>query len=192
MLVGRNSTFPQQLFIDLRRAGWPVSPVLEGRIRIHGKTFRLLGIEPVTFPAKAGSIPTIGKADLQTFIAPPGEALVAPETLAELTGTEGTALRTDDGESLPPLKVEPQLAPGLVVVDIGRAQSLLHLPSQISRLLIGETRRAHAPLEAVAGDKLRYVAPDAETDLERLTDSFHLNLSAFGLLSCIVGVFNGK
>jgi putative ABC transport system permease protein len=189
MLVGQNSTFPQQLFIDLRRAGWPVSPVLEGRIRIHGKTFRLLGIEPVTFPAKAGSIPTIGKSDLQTFIAPPGEALVAPETLAELTGTEGTALRTDDGESLPPLKVEPQLAPGLVVVDIGRAQSLLHLPSQISRLLIGETRRAHAPLEAVAGDKLRYVAPDAETDLERLTDSFHLNLSAFGLLSFLVGLF---
>ena len=30
-LVGREgATFPQQLFIDLRRAGWPVSPVLEG------------------------------------------------------------------------------------------------------------------------------------------------------------------
>ena len=44
-------------------------------------------------------------------------------------------------------------------------------------------------MEAVAGDKLRYVAPDAETDLERLTDSFHLNLSAFGLLSFLVGLF---
>ena len=31
MLVGRASaTFPQKLFVDLRRAGWPVSPVLEG------------------------------------------------------------------------------------------------------------------------------------------------------------------
>ena len=44
MLVGRNSaTFPQQLFVDLRRAGWPVSPVLEGRIQIDGRSFRLLG-----------------------------------------------------------------------------------------------------------------------------------------------------
>jgi len=55
MLVAQqDSTFPQRLFVDLRRAGWPVSPVLEGRIRIQGKTIRLLGIEPVTFPAKRG------------------------------------------------------------------------------------------------------------------------------------------
>ena len=189
MLVGQDTTFPQQLFIDLRRAGWPVSPVLEGRVRIHGKTFRLLGVEPVTFPADAGSIPAIGKPDLQPFITPPGEALVAPETLTELAGTEGTVLRTDDGTSLPPLKVQAQLAPGVMIVDVGLAQSILHLPDQFSRLLIGQARGKHAPLEAVTGDKLRYVAPDAETDLERLTDSFHLNLSAFGLLSFLVGLF---
>jgi putative ABC transport system permease protein len=33
------------------------------------------------------------------------------------------------------------------------------------------------------------VQPDAESDLERLTDSFHLNLTAFGLLSFVVGLF---
>ena len=94
MLVGqRDSTFSQQLFVDLRRAGWQVSPVVEGRIRIQGRLLRLLGIEPVTFPAQAGSIPAIGKADLKSFIGPPGETLVAPETLIELTGTEGTVLR---------------------------------------------------------------------------------------------------
>ena len=36
---------------------------------------------------------------------------------------------------------------------------------------------------------LRLVEPDAESDLERLTDSFHLNLTAFGLLSFVVGLF---
>ena len=36
MLVGRDgASFPQKLFVDLRRAGWPVSPVLEGRIQIE-------------------------------------------------------------------------------------------------------------------------------------------------------------
>src|SRR5438552_11790529 len=58
MLVGRDSaTFPQHLFADLRRAGWPVSPVLEGRIQIGGRSFRLLGIEPVTLPAEIGDAP---------------------------------------------------------------------------------------------------------------------------------------
>ena len=85
MLVARDgATFPQQLFVDLRRAGWPVSPVLEGRIQIGGRSFRLLGIEPVTLPAEVGNAPAIGKADLQSFITPPGETLVAPETLADL------------------------------------------------------------------------------------------------------------
>jgi putative ABC transport system permease protein len=33
------------------------------------------------------------------------------------------------------------------------------------------------------------VAADSESDLDRLTDSFHLNLTAFGLLSFFVGLF---
>src|SRR6195256_5184024 len=36
MLVANSATFPQRLFVDLRRAGWPVSPMLEGRIQIGG------------------------------------------------------------------------------------------------------------------------------------------------------------
>src|SRR6201991_1864484 len=65
MLVGQNSsTFPQQLFVDLRRAGWPVSPVLEGRVQIGGRSFRLLGIEPVTLPAEVGNVPGIETANL--------------------------------------------------------------------------------------------------------------------------------
>ena len=40
-LVGGNGApFAQQLFVDLRRAGWPVSPVLEGRLQIGGRSFR--------------------------------------------------------------------------------------------------------------------------------------------------------
>jgi hypothetical protein len=58
MLVARSgASFPQKLFVDLRRAGWPVSPVLEGRIQIEGRSFRLLGIEPVTLPAEVGNAP---------------------------------------------------------------------------------------------------------------------------------------
>jgi len=69
------------------------------------------------------------------------------------------------------------------------AQRLLKMPDQVSRLLVGKPKSKRAPLESITGDRLRLVEPDAATDLERLTDSFHLNLTAFGLLSFFVGLF---
>jgi putative ABC transport system permease protein len=189
MLVGREgATFPQQLFVDLRRAGWPVSPVLEGRVQIGGRWFRLLGIEPVTLPAEVGNTPAVGRSGLQSFVLPPGETLVAPKTLADLKLSEG-ATPAAGALAIPPLKLSAQLVPGVLVVDIGFAQHLLKMPDQVSRLLIGKAKGSRAPLETVAGDKLRLVEADAESDLERLTDSFHLNLTAFGLLSFLVGLF---
>jgi putative ABC transport system permease protein len=189
-LVARNGpTFPEQLFVDLRRAGWPVSPVLEGRLQIGGRAFRLLGIEPVTLPAEVGNAPMIGRLGLQSFVMPPGEMLVSPETLSDLGLPEGATPKANDSTLLPPLRVQAQLVPDVLVVDIGIAQRLLKMPGQVSRLLLGKTRRARIPLEKVTGDKLRLLEADAESDLERLTDSFHLNLTAFGMLSFFVGLF---
>ena len=189
-LVGRNgASFPQQLFVDLRRAGWPVSPVVEGRVQVGGRSLRLLGIEPVTLPASVGNAPAIGKAGLQPFLTPPGETLVAPETLSDLDLPEGATPPASGGMALPPLRVQPQLVPGVLVVDIGIAQKLLDMPDRVSRLLIGNARTPRAALDRVVGDRLRLVGPEAESDLERLTDSFHLNLTAFGLLSFVVGLF---
>jgi len=190
MLVDRDGTpFSQQLFVDLRRAGWPVSPMLEGRVAIGGRSIRLLGIEPVTLPVEASATAEVGRAGVQSFITPPGQTLVSPETLKDLDLAEGATPVIDGAVKLPPLRVQPQLVQGVVVVDIGIAQQLLKMPGQVSRLLIGKVNGPRASLESVTGDQLRRVEPDAETDLERLTDSFHLNLTAFGLLSFVVGLF---
>ncbi len=190
MLIPREgASLPQQVFVDLRRAGWPVSPVIEGRVQIDGRSLRLLGIEPVTLPIEVGNAPAIGKTDLQSFVTPPGQTLVAPDTLAELNLAEGASPLSSSGATLPPLRAQPQMVPGVLVVDIGIAQQLLNRPDQISRLLVGKAKGPRAPLETVAGDRLRLVAADSESDLERLTDSFHLNLTAFGLLSFFVGLF---
>ena len=190
MLVGREgATFPHKLFVDLRRAGWPVSPMLEGRVAIGGRSVRLLGIEPVTLPVEASATAEVGRAGVQGFITPPGQALVSTETLAELGLAEGATPAIDATLKLPPLRTQPQLAQGVVVVDIGIAQQLLKMPGEVSRLLIGKASGPRAALASVTGDQLRLVEPDAETDFERLTDSFHLNLTAFGLLSFVVGLF---
>ncbi len=151
MLAARNGTsFSQKLFVDLRRAGWPVSPVLEGRIQIDGRSFRLLGIEPVTLPVEVGNAPAVGRDDFRAFMTPPGTMLVAPETLSDLNLAEGARAQANGGALLPPLRVQPNLVPGVLVVDIGIAQDLLKMPDQISRLLIGKAAGKRAPLESIS------------------------------------------
>lgn len=191
MLIGRDSpSFPQQLFVDLRRANWPVSPVVEGRIRIDGRSYRLLGIEPLTLPESAGTAPAIGQAELQSFLTPPGRTFVGPETLADLKAREGSSPIVEGGTPLPLLALQDQLAPGVLLVDIGIAQTILKIPGQVSRLLIGaQNAGSRKPLEEIVGDRLRRIEAGEPGDLERLTSSFHLNLTAFGLLSFFVGLF---
>lgn len=190
MLVSPSGgAFSQKLFVDLRRTGWPVSPVLEARAQIGGRTIRLLGIEPVTMPPEASAAAEIGTSGAQAFIAPPGQALISRETMTELGLREGTTPTLGNGRALPPLKLQPALAPGVVVVDISIAQALLAMPDQVTRLLIGKAKGPRTALENVVGEQLRLLQPESETDLERLTDSFHLNLTAFGLLSFFVGLF---
>ena len=42
--------FSEQVYVGLRRAGWLVSPVLEGEKRLGGTRLRILGIDPLSMP----------------------------------------------------------------------------------------------------------------------------------------------
>ena len=194
---GRNATLvpthdvtvPQSLFAELRRAGWLVSPVIEGSVRIGGRSINLVGVEPLSLP-RSGSITGDVEQSLRDFLSPAGQTMIAPETAAELRLQEGATVVTESGERLPPIHITAGFAPNMLVTDIGFAQRVLRKPDRISRFLIDpEPSGGRAVLEDVAGDRLRLVEAGAETDLQRLTASFHLNLTAFGLLSFLVGLF---
>lgn len=166
-------------YIVLRKAGWLVSPVLEGEKRFGGERLRILGIDPVTLPAEAAQV-DVGAADigLARFISPPGLLIVSPDTAARLKGMD-----------TPPLRISDALPPGTALTDIGIAQALLDAPGQLSRLLLAPKQPADVkPLAEVAPGLVRR-APAVESDLSRLTDSFHLNLTAFGFLAFAVGLF---
>ena len=76
-----------------------------------------------------------------------------------------------------------------MITDIGVAQRLLKRDGQIDRLLVApEQSLTRQPLILVAPELVES-APDGSSDVARLTDSFHLNLTAFGLLSFAVGLF---
>ncbi|GLI91593.1 ABC transporter permease [Methylocystis echinoides] len=190
LVAARGGLFDQALFARLRRAGVKVSPALEGAARIGEKNLRLIGLEPVTLP-RTTPLASLRENDEATHIlSGEGRSFAAPETLRDLHLSEGARIATERGFLLPPLYAIDAAPPGTIVVDIGVAQKALDKPLRLSRLLVStETPLDAARLADIAGDALRLVEPDDENDLSRLTDSFHLNLTAFGLLAFLVGFF---
>ncbi|CAM3751079.1 ABC transporter, permease protein [Pseudomonas reidholzensis] len=182
--------FDQSVYLQLRRLGWQVTPVLEGRLRLAAAqplTVRLIGIEPLSLPASTSVAGVASEAfDLGAFIGNPGQTWVGPDTLRQLGLQAGQQAHGSDGQALPPLALQAELAPGVVVVDIGQAQRLLQAPGQLSRLLLGD---ASKPLPAAIAQQVRLQAASDDGDLQRLTESFHLNLTALGLLAFVVGLF---
>ncbi|MCQ3032158.1 FtsX-like permease family protein [Pseudomonas syringae] len=194
LTTANNGPFSQDVFISLRREGWPVSPVVQGRISLQGledRRVQLMGIEPVSLPsgtAVAGQ--TIDLSGIVDFLTPPGQTWIATQTLQALGLHEGQQPLTSNGLLLPPLHSRVDMAPGVLLTDIGFAQPLLQMPNQVSRLLLPKGFAAsNPPLPAELNGLLQLKKSGEENNLTRLTESFHLNLNALGVLAFIVGLF---
>lgn len=180
-LVARGGgTIAMADFVALRRAGWLVTPVLEGSLQTPAGPLRLVGIDPFTLPAP--DLPEGAReAGLDAgFLVPPGQLVTSPATARRLEGTD-----------LPPRLALASVAPGLAYADLATAQRLLDRPGRIDALIeLPDQPLGRPPLDSVApGLERRPAAATQEADPARLTDSFHLNLTAFGLLSFAVGLF---
>ncbi|MEM0990448.1 MAG: FtsX-like permease family protein [Pseudomonadota bacterium] len=175
----RGKTLPQSVFVELRRAGYQVSPSVEGAVSVNGKRLRILGIEPISMPSAAVPDGLQGDAvadGIPAFLQPPWEALAAPDTVAALEGNP----------DLPPRRADGSLPENLLVVDIGVAQTLLGLEGSISRLLMAQD--VEVPDATLNRLGLRPAAPSEQDAATGLTDSFHLNLTAFAFLAFAVGL----
>jgi putative ABC transport system permease protein len=172
------SPIPQVDYIALRRGGWLVSPVLEGDLRVGTGRLHIIGLDPISLPEGASQIDISGGGDLIAFTSPPGLMIVNAATAASLRGKEPAPLTISEG-----------VPPGTAIVDIGVAQTLLNQPSMISRMIVSpKQQERRVKLEDVSAG-LIVKAPDPQGDLSRLTGSFHLNLTAFGMLAFAVGLF---
>ncbi len=178
LLPGTGDTLMQARYVALRRAGWQVSPVIDGRIEAAGTSVRLVGIDPLSAPPDVAPRGFEGGNGLAAFMLPPGELYTHPDTAPALSGAVGAKVVATDG-----------IAPGTAFGDVGVVQRLLDRPGQLSRLiLLPDQPLGRAELGDVAPD-LILRQPEQGSDIARLTDSFHLNLTAFGLLSFAVGLF---
>jgi len=103
--------FEQALYVQLRQLGWPVAPVLEGRLRFSGEqpvTVRLIGVEPLSLPVSTAVAGVrVADFDLQAFIGTPGQAWVGPDTLRQLGKTVTDVAVSSEGQRLPPFVLKP-------------------------------------------------------------------------------------
>ena len=173
-LRAKSGTIPLATYVALRRSGWQLAPVLEGRVRLGGAWVRVMGVDPLSHP----SLPALN-----------GAGAAPLDALQYLFAQSDTAAAMQAAPDMPPLRISDQVPPGLLLGDISLAGKLLNQPDQITRLLIlPDQPMGLRPLTDLAPELIRHV-PDRAGDTTRLTDSFHLNLTAFGLLSFAVGLF---
>lgn len=164
-------------FAAVRRAGWNVSPLIEGETRMAGVRIKLIGIDALTMPSEGRVVSITGSSDLVDFMAGQSVLIVSPATAAQLGKLEGFRLR-----------ISATVPDGAAFTDISVADRLLMRNGLISRLVVAPVQPPGlARLESIAPD-LALQTPD-RPDMARLTDSFHLNLTAFGFLAFIVGLF---
>ncbi|MGR3465124.1 FtsX-like permease family protein [Limimaricola sp.] len=158
-------------YVALRRAGWLVSPVVEGRLN----GVRVVGLEPLTAPGGLG--PVAGEdADIAAFLSGGGQVFGRAEALDALP------------EGGPDKVVSPEVAPGTAITDISVARRLLGREDFGFLMVTPEQPMVRPELSEVAPDLVLRPA-QAGSEVGRLTDSFHLNLTAFGLLCFAVGIF---
>lgn len=157
-----------ETYLNLRRAGWIVSPILEGRVGPH----RLIGIDALTAPpgfGAAGAFET-------------GEDF---QNRARFFANRETAESAAEGLEI---TINQSVAPGMIVGDISDVQRVLQTQA-LSRLIVLDDQPLERPPLAQVAPELQRIASSQTADIAQLTDSFHLNLTAFGLLSFVVGLF---
>ncbi|MES5100091.1 FtsX-like permease family protein [Agrobacterium sp. BA1120] len=178
LVAGDGEGIPRQVYSVLRRAGWDVSPVIEGDRRFGQVRIRLIGIDPLTTPSGGSGVRVSDATEFLAFVGDPGQLVVSVSTAARLKQTDGLSI-----------KAVPDLPDDAAFVDIGVADRLLNRGGALSRIVIAKAQRPGlTPLEELTPE-LTVRGAGERPDVARLTGSFHLNLTAFGFLAFIVGLF---
>ncbi len=188
IVSARTRTVPVETYTRLQSSGWRTSPIFEKRVRVGDRHLRAIGVDVLTYPARDVFQDVTSQDSTQTFltrlIGKTGTLFADEPTAAFLmrNGVKGE-IRTSD-----------RLPPKTVLGDFSALARLLPgneadiSAGGFSRLIVLDDQpRDQVPLREFADVIL--TEPADRTGTAELTDSFHLNLTAFGFLSFLVGLF---
>jgi len=198
-------------YFRLRRLGFDnLMPVLRRFERsARGEPLELLGIDVFALPRRTtvADLSDDPRGELQTgfrsrtafqsdrsevsFAFPPFQLLAAPARISQLGWTTGTRPKLASGLELPTLAAASGLGLGYrLLIDIGALQDLTDSRGEISQILVLDAPpdRLDALRQALPGE-VEWSDSAVELDPGQLTRSFHLNLSAMGFMTFVVGLF---
>ena len=165
-LVRPGGTLTMDDFAAMRRAGVLVSPMMRGRVTLAGEVVELTGLDPLTAPGGIWPAPVGVGAPIDA----------------------GTVFLGGDGPAPEGTLRRPDLPAGRAIADLSRAAELLGRDT-LDALILTPPQPLGAPDPETVLPGLQRAAPVAEADPAALTASFRLNLSAFGALCFVVGLF---
>ncbi|UWR46706.1 FtsX-like permease family protein [Phaeobacter inhibens] len=190
-LTNQNGYIELGQYVELRREGWQLSPVLIGTLtedtaEAGPADIEVIGIDILSHPmmARLAATDTSSEEGAQEALTP-ADLLLAPGHLFAHPDSDLDLL----SRNLPPVTRTTTVPRDVVIGDISTVARLLGKPFLISRLVVlDEQPIGLRPLSELA-PHLRLQTASTGADTAQLTRSFHLNLTAFGLLSFAVGLF---
>ncbi|MDH4021146.1 MAG: ABC transporter permease, partial [Xanthomonadales bacterium] len=185
-------------YVSLRRQGFDtLAPMLRHMVRSeNGEALELLGIDVFAMPRPGRTFSfggSTGSVDgsMMGFAFPPYQLWVAPVRFEQLSTDANSQIRLISGEKLPPLvPVSNQQLGHRLMIDIKALQSLSGNDTGLTSILVfsASAERMTQLIRALPAH-LEYTANSEAPDPAELTQSFHLNLAAMGLLAFVVGIF---
>ncbi|CAM3014283.1 ABC transporter permease [Vibrio neptunius] len=182
---------PQGFYVQLRRDGFnQCAPFESLRVRMaNGTDLSLVGVDTV---AMLQFRPTTVLKDFSALqlMNSPYPILVSSDLAAHMKWQDNDFIHLSDGSKLGPIIVDTQdrLNGTRIIADISLLR-MLERSSGISVIACGEM-----PAEKLA--RLKEYLPNGmsmvrntRAELESLTQAFHMNLSAMGMLAFLVGLF---
>ena len=174
----KDDLIPFENFAKLRRNKWPVTPIIEEKLT-DNKELKIIGVDPFTLSQGTSFYNSFFKttANNREFLINRKIAFASSETIKKVSGLD-LNLELIETDSL--LK-------NYLLVDISIADELLITKGKISRFELTGT----IPKDTKILEEMGLEIKDSEinSDLNQLTKSFHLNLTAFGFLGFVVGLF---
>ncbi|MEA3275047.1 MAG: FtsX-like permease family protein [Pseudomonadota bacterium] len=192
-------TIPEALYVRLRLEGGlrPAAPVIEGTVRIAGRTFTLLGIDPfASLPFQQGGV-GVDPTSVTRLLTRPGGLLLGETDAGELGVEAGTALTLKAGGHAREATLagivrgeDRASLDGLAITDIASAQELLGRLGTIDRIDLILIDGQATSLEKRLPPGLMLVSAQRRSQaLSQMTRAFHTNLTAMSLLALFVGGF---
>lgn len=182
---------PQGFYVQMRRDGFnQCAPFESLRIETQdGNDLQLVGVDPA---AMLRFQPGVQLQDLVTLelMRPPYPILVSAELASYMKWSDNDYIQLANGSKLGPVRVDADnmLSGTRLIADISLLR-MLERSSGISVIACSEM-----PLDKL--QKLKEYLPNgmtlsrsSRTELESLTEAFHMNLSAMGMLAFLVGLF---